>query len=95
MLRVASREHAKQLSTSKGPTAFILPEGGCGEWDRPGADLYDPDGLAAFCETFKESCPSNVELHTVDAHINDELFAKKALEIFDDWVEQGLVSKPK
>lgn len=92
--REVARAHAKQLATSKGDTAFILPTRGCGEWDRPGADLNDPEGLAAFCDAFREACPPNVILHELDAHINDVEFVDKALEIFDDWIERGVVASP-
>lgn len=85
--------HAKQLSQSKGKSAFILPRGGCGEWDRPGADLHDPDGLKVFCEAFKKQCPENVELHETQAHINDEAFSDLVLSIFDDWLDTGIVKK--
>ena len=92
---VVAIAHAKQLSSSKGKSAFILPRGGCGEWDRPGADLHDPDGLKVFCDVFKLECPENVELHETDAHINDDAFSDLVLSLFDDWLEAGIVKKTK
>ncbi|HCP82151.1 MAG TPA: hypothetical protein DIT67_11360 [Octadecabacter sp.] len=65
---------------------MLVPTGGCGEWDRPSADLYDPDGLVAFCVAMEGCTPDNTELHKLECHINDAAFADKALEIFDDWV---------
>ena len=85
--------HGKQLATATGPTALLLPTGGFGEWDRPGADLYDPKGLAAFCDAMQDHTPQNATLHTIDCHINDAAFANKALEIFDDWVAKGIVER--
>ncbi|MCP5087061.1 MAG: UPF0261 family protein [Rhodobacteraceae bacterium] len=89
--RQVARAHARQLSESKGETAFLLPKGGCGEWDRSGADLHDQAGLGAFCETMEAEMPDNVDLHPLDCHINDAEFAEAALEIFDDWVKRGIV----
>lgn len=89
--REVARAHANQLSKATGPTALILPRGGCGEWDRPGGLLHDALGLAGFVEELAEACPANAELHAIDAHINDHEFAATALRIFDDWREQGLV----
>jgi uncharacterized protein (UPF0261 family) len=60
--------------TAKGPTTFLLPKGGCHEWDRPGADLNDPDGLAAFCDEMEKACPDNVDLKALACHINDAEF---------------------
>ena len=89
--REVARAHATQLKTATGPTSFILPSGGCGEWDRPGEDLHDPQGLAAFCDEVRKTSPDNVTLIELDAHINDDAFANKALEIFDDWVAAGQI----
>ena len=41
----------------------------------------------------KKNCPSNVILHEHDSHINDLDFSNKALKIFDDMVDRGIVVK--
>lgn len=82
---------AERLSQAKGPTGFLLPLGGCHEWDRPGADLHDAGGLAAFVEEMRKCCPANTTLHEVPAHINDRAFADAALAIFDGWCAEGLL----
>ncbi|WP_346894219.1 Tm-1-like ATP-binding domain-containing protein [uncultured Roseibium sp.] len=89
-----ARAHCEQLAKAIGPTALILPVGGCGEWDRPGADLHDAEGLAAFLAAMRDTCPENVDLHEIDAHINDAAFAEKALAIFDGWYREGVVRQP-
>jgi len=82
-----------KLSSANGPVTLLLPTKGCNEWDRPGADLHDPEGLQAFCQTIRANIPDNVTLIEVDAHINDAAFSTKALEIFDGWVADGVVVK--
>ncbi len=82
-----------KLSTAIGPVALLLPTGGCNEWDRPGADLHDPEGLDAFLQAVRKNCPENVTLHELDAHINDAAFCAKALEIFDAWGADGVIAK--
>lgn len=88
--RVA-RAHSEQLASAKGPVAMILPEHGLGEWDREGADLHNPDGLAAFLAEIEATLPDNVQAHRIPCHINDTAFADKALEIFDGWFADGTV----
>jgi uncharacterized protein (UPF0261 family) len=83
--------YAEKLATATGPTAFVLPRGGCNEWDRPEGPLHDAAGLAAFCETMERVLPDNVDLHALDCHINDASFTDKVLAIFDDWVARGIV----
>lgn len=81
----------ERLAQAQGPVAFVLPEGGCNEWDRPGADLHDAEGLAAFCDALKQQLPDTVDLHALPDHINDAAFADKVLEIFDQWCADGII----
>ena len=81
----------KKLSVAKGPVKYFLPLHGCNEWERPGSPLYDADGLAAFCNQMRDSCPANVELIEIDAHINDAAFSDAVLEQFDKWVDDAVV----
>lgn len=89
--RVA-RAHCEQLAKATAPTALILPEHGLGEWDREGADLYNPDGLSAFLAEFETHVPDTVATHRLPCHINDAAFADKALEIFDGWRADGTIN---
>lgn len=89
--RSVADAHSAQLAQATGETQMLLPLKGCGEWDRAGADLHDPDGLAAFCDQLRQTCPDNVALMELDLHINDADFAKAALDVFDDWCARGVV----
>lgn len=89
-----ARAHCAALAQAKGPTALILPELGCGEWDRPEADLHNPQGLSSFLKTLNENLPENVQLQSIPAHINDPAFVDAALAIFDTWLADGSVAKP-
>ena len=90
--RKVARTICEKLSTATGPVAFLLPEQGGNEWDRPGGALHDAEGLAAFCAEMKAQCPDNVQLHALDMHINDAAFCDKALEIFDGWRAGGTIA---
>ncbi|SDX90180.1 Tm-1-like ATP-binding domain-containing protein [Citreimonas salinaria] len=89
--RKVARAHSEQLAKATGPTAVLLPRGGCGEWDRPGEPLHDAAGLAAFCDELVATCPDNVTLHDLKCHINDNAFAEAALRVFDAWRDAGHV----
>jgi uncharacterized protein (UPF0261 family) len=90
--RAVARAHCRQLAKAIASVALLLPEAGCGEWDREGADLHDTDGLAAFLSEMQAHLPANVQAHMVDGHINDAVFARTALSIFDAWCAKGVVS---
>jgi len=89
--RKVARAICDKLEPAQGPVALLLPAGGCNEWDRPGADLHDAEGLAAFCDEIRQRCPDNVTLHEMNAHINDAEFTACALEVFDAWVADGTI----
>jgi uncharacterized protein (UPF0261 family) len=88
-----ARTIAAKLMKAKGPTAFIMPLGGIDEWDKAGGPFHDPGGLQAFADTLREELNDPVELHEIEAHINDQQFSQTALAIFDRWVDQGLIPK--
>ncbi|MEQ5872232.1 Tm-1-like ATP-binding domain-containing protein [Sagittula sp. NFXS13] len=92
--RATARCHCEKLAQATGPTALILPLGGCGEWDRPGGDLHDAAGLAAFMNQMRACAPDCAKVHPIDAHINDPAFADAALAIFDGWLADGTVERP-
>ncbi|MDP5218608.1 Tm-1-like ATP-binding domain-containing protein [Ruegeria sp. 2205SS24-7] len=90
--RQVARALADKLSKASAPVAFLLPRGGCNEWDRPDGDLHDASSLAAFCAEVEATLPENADLHALDAHINDADFSARVLEIFDDWVARGVIA---
>jgi uncharacterized protein (UPF0261 family) len=71
------RVMAEKLNKALGPTAVIIPKrgvGGGGWQDEPEADL-------AFVNSLKKHLKPGIEVLEVDAHINDMLFAEKAVAL--------------
>jgi uncharacterized protein (UPF0261 family) len=87
--RQVAREIMDKLAQAKGEVVFLLPTQGGNEWDRAGGPLHDADGLAAFIAEIRASCPANVTLVELDAHINDPAFAETTLRIVDGWIAEG------
>lgn len=90
------REVAKaicaRLALATSDVVLLLPNGGGNEWDRPGGVLENREGLAAFADQLRQSCPPNVRLVELDCHINDPAFDMAALEVVDGWIASGLLS---
>lgn len=80
-----------KLNAAKAPTAFLMPRGGVNEWDREGAPMHDPRGLAAFVERMEAGLAPNVAYRALDAHINDDAFGDAVLSQFDRWVAEGRI----
>jgi uncharacterized protein (UPF0261 family) len=93
--RTVARAFCTQMATAKGPVAFLMPNQGYGEWDRPEGDLHDAKGLAAFLDEMRQQMPENVDAFEMDCHINDTEFTEKTLEIFDAWCADGTISVSK
>ena len=93
MRREFARELARRLRQAQGPAHLVLPLQGIEEWDRPGAPLHDPDGLAALFAELDVCDLGAAKVSRVNAHINDAAFAAHALTVFDAWLAQGLILK--
>ena len=84
---------AEKLNQNKTKTVFILPTHGIHEWDRSGEPLCDPVAIDAVNRAVRKYLKPPVELVELDCHINDELFSTRALEIFTQWHQEGLLGK--
>lgn len=93
MRREFARELARRLRQAQGPAHLVLPLQGIEEWDRPGAPLHDPAGLAALFAELDVCDLGAAKVSRVNAHINDAAFAAHALNVFDEWLAQGLIPK--
>lgn len=82
---------ASKINKSRKNIKVILPQYGLIEWDREGAVFHDKEVLVAFNTALKTNLESHVDIIELDAHINDEAFADKVLEIFDEWVADGTI----
>jgi uncharacterized protein (UPF0261 family) len=91
--RTVARTLCEKLAQAQAPAAILLPNLGCNEWDRPGGELHDAEGLLSFCAEMRRACPENAVLHELDCHINDAAFCTAVLDVFDAWVARGVISK--
>jgi len=90
--RETARFIADRLGRARAPTTMILPLQGIEQWDRPGEPMHDPPALAAFMDEFRRRAPATVPVIELDAHINDPAFADCAMQVFDRWIGEGVVT---
>lgn len=57
--------------------------GGFSEHDKLGKLFYDPEGREAFRRELKNGMKPEVKVVEVNAHINDEVFTGKVLELLE------------
>jgi uncharacterized protein (UPF0261 family) len=79
---------AEKLNRALGPLVVAVPNQGFSPADRRGKALYDPEADKAFVEGLRQSLKPSVRIVEVDAHINDELFAKQAVGLLCELVQK-------
>jgi uncharacterized protein (UPF0261 family) len=78
---------AEKLNKAPGPTVVVIPNKGFSPGDRQGKALYDPEADMAFVETLKQNLKPSIRIVEVDAHINDETFAKQAVDLICELIQ--------
>ena len=67
---------AEKLNQARGPAVFVMPLQGVSAIDAPGGPFHSPEADAAYCHALKRHLRPPAQLVEVDAHINDERFAR-------------------
>lgn len=75
-LKLIGEMVAKKLNLASGPVKVLIPTRGFSSLDREGNIFYDPVANKAFVDALKNSLAQTIELKEIDAHINDEQFAR-------------------
>ena len=78
----AARVLAEKTNRSKGPVTIVIPSLGFSAYDQKGELFYDPEADKAFVETVQQEVAEKVKVVSLDAHINDDTFAREAVELF-------------
>ena len=69
------RRVGAKLSAASGPVALFVPLRGISAISGEGGPFFDADADAALLAGVRETLAPSVELHEVDAHVNDPAFA--------------------
>ena len=81
-MEYSARILAEKLNKAAGPVAIVIPGRGFSPGNREGRSLYDPEADRAFIDTLKRSLNPGARFVEIDAHINDEVFAIQAVDLF-------------
>jgi uncharacterized protein (UPF0261 family) len=81
------RRIARKLSAATGPTALFVPLRGVSMLSVEGAPFADPAADEALVAAIREHVGAGVELHAVDADVNDAAFAGAMAEKLDSYIK--------
>jgi uncharacterized protein (UPF0261 family) len=74
------RRIARKLNAARGPVALFIPLKGVSLIAREGQVFYDPAADAALIGALRENLQPQVEVHALEADINDPAFARAMAE---------------
>src|SRR4051794_13052004 len=80
------RRLGAKLSAATGPVALFVPLRGISAIAGDGGPFFDPDADAALLAGLRETLAPSVEVHEVDAHINDPAFAAAVAARLDEFL---------
>ena len=75
---------AEKLNRARGPVVFLMPLRGVSAIDAEGLPFYWPEADRSYLDALRSTLDSKVHLMEVDAHINDERFARTAAKTLLD-----------
>jgi len=71
---------AKKVNRAVGPVTIMIPTRGFSEPNAEGKQFYDPETDRVFVNTLKRQLKSCIDLIEIDAHINDDVFVREAVD---------------
>ena len=79
-LKTIAATFAEKLNKAKGKVKFLYPAKGFCSQDKEGLALWNPEGNPIFLTELKRKLRPDIPIIEVDAHINDDEFARVAFE---------------
>jgi uncharacterized protein (UPF0261 family) len=72
---------ATRLNRASGPVTVLIPLQGVSAIDKVGGPFYSPEALDAYRRAVKAALGSEIKVVELNAHINDESFARTAVDL--------------
>jgi len=84
---------ATRVNGATGPSAVLLPLGGCSSYEQPGGPYLDPEADAAMFDAIRSTLRPGIPCREIDANVNDPAFADATAETFLElWAERPMPS---
>jgi uncharacterized protein (UPF0261 family) len=84
---------ATRLNRATGPVTVLIPLQGVSAIDKLGGPFYSPEALDAYRGALKATLSSAIELVELDAHINDDSFARAATDLLLQSLDAGSAAR--
>ncbi len=87
----AAKILAERANRAVGPVAIVIPLQGFSVVDKAGQHFYDREADGAFAQVIKDTVKESIGIVEVDAHINDNEFAKRVVDTFGRLMMKGSI----
>jgi uncharacterized protein (UPF0261 family) len=77
-------EISAKLNSATGPVKFVIPMKGWSEADSEKGPLFEPETNDIFVTEIERLLDPGIEVFKIDAHINEEAFAKAVVDALDE-----------
>jgi uncharacterized protein (UPF0261 family) len=84
---------AARLNRATGPVTVLIPLQGVSAIDKLGGPFYSPEALNSYRSALKATLSPAIELVELDAHINDDSFARAATDLLIHSLDAGRTSQ--
>ena len=84
---------AEKLNRARGPVVFLMPLRGVSAIDSAGLPFSWPEADRSYLDALKANLDPRIRVAEVDAHINDEAFARNAAHCLLELLEQSQGSR--
>jgi uncharacterized protein (UPF0261 family) len=84
---------ATRLNCAIGPVTVLIPLQGVSAIDKIGEPFYSPEALTAYRRALKASLNPTIRLVEIDAHINDDAFARAAADLLMESLAASMETK--
>ncbi|MCM4168146.1 hypothetical protein KCTC52924_03702 [Arenibacter antarcticus] len=78
--KILGKQLVDKLKQSKAPVEILIPLKGISQIDHVGEIFYEPEANKALFKSIQENAKGQLAVVEIDAHINDEAFAKILVE---------------
>ena len=92
-MKEIARRLSSKVNAATGPVKVVLPLKGMSIGGLEGGSTYDPEGDRAFFETLKKSLNADIPVVEEEMHVNEQPFADRVFEAFQEVMEKGRVSR--
>jgi uncharacterized protein (UPF0261 family) len=75
------RRIAEKLGLARGPLTVLFPGRGLSALDRPGGPFHSAEANRSLLDSLRSAATPNIDIEVLDCHINDDAFARRAVEI--------------